>query len=276
MQSLNTDTSAITDFNNAHEITDLLAPNDPGKMYSAIERRAAGWAVMDADTRLNDSAGGTGKGTKGGHKGVYSVAILCKHFAKGTCTRGDKCRFSHKSSDPKPGGKGSKGKKANNEKYRRMKCGKITNLPQWAKWNSSSSAHAVLTSTPVLSSTETAPPGLSTLANNSVNSDNVLALAAMLKDVLFLSGSEPAQAPRLATLARSAGYVVCQKFPVFAACDQSRHVSMIVDSGAEVHLVCPAQKHLLTNVTKTILQEKEKIQYSTTIWFINLFLCLKP
>ena len=29
-------------------------------------------------------------------------------------------------------------------------------------------------------------------------------------------------------------------------------------------------------ITKTILQEKVKIHYSTTIWFINLFLCLKP
>ena len=28
-------------------------------------------------------------------------------------------------------------------------------------------------------------------------------------------------------------------------------------------------------ITKTILQEKVKIHYSTTIWFTNLFLCLK-
>ena len=28
-------------------------------------------------------------------------------------------------------------------------------------------------------------------------------------------------------------------------------------------------------IMKTILQEKEKIHYSTTIWFTNLFLCLK-
>ena len=36
-----------------------------------------------------------------------------------------------------------------------------------------------------------------------------------------------------------------QKFPVIAARDQSKHLSMIVDSGAEVHLVCPAHKHFL-------------------------------
>ena len=28
-------------------------------------------------------------------------------------------------------------------------------------------------------------------------------------------------------------------------------------------------------ITKTILQEKVKIHYSTTTWFTNLFLCLK-
>ena len=29
-------------------------------------------------------------------------------------------------------------------------------------------------------------------------------------------------------------------------------------------------------ITKTILQEKVRIHYSTTTWFTNLFLCLKP
>ena len=29
-------------------------------------------------------------------------------------------------------------------------------------------------------------------------------------------------------------------------------------------------------ITKTILQEKVRIHYSTTNWFTNLFLCLKP
>ena len=43
MQALKTVTGGIRDLNNVHEITDLLAPNDPGKLYSAIERKAAGW-----------------------------------------------------------------------------------------------------------------------------------------------------------------------------------------------------------------------------------------
>ena len=55
---------------------------------------------------------------------------------------------------------------------------------------------------------------------------------------------------RLATFARSVGYVVRHIFPVFAARDQTKHLSMIVVSGEDVQLVCPAHKHFLTNVTK--------------------------
>ena len=87
--------------------------------------------------------------------------------------------------------------------------------------------------------------------NSSANSENVVALAAILRDVLSPGGSsESARAARLATLAMSAGYVDRQKFHVFAAPDQTKHLSMIVDSGAEVRLVCPAHKHFLTNMTK--------------------------
>ena len=42
----------------AGSLTDLLAPSGPGKLYSAIERKAAGWAVMDADFRRSDSSAG--------------------------------------------------------------------------------------------------------------------------------------------------------------------------------------------------------------------------
>ena len=52
MQSLKTVTGGIRDLNNVHEITDLLPPNDPGKLYSAIERKAAGWALDSATARL--------------------------------------------------------------------------------------------------------------------------------------------------------------------------------------------------------------------------------
>ena len=97
----------------------ICMPNDPGKLYSVFERKAAGWAVMDANTRLNDSA--AGKGAKGDHKGAYSATIPFKHFAK--------CRFSHKSLVSQPGGNGSKSKKANSERDRCKKLGQITNPP---------------------------------------------------------------------------------------------------------------------------------------------------
>ena len=123
--------------------------------------------ASDADTRLSDSTAGAGKGAKGDLKGVYSATIPCKHHAKGACARGDKCRFSHKGSDSKPGGNGGKGKKANNERNRCNKCGKIT-TPHWAKTcpEPSSSAQVVLTSHPVSSSSEVAPPCLPALWNN--------------------------------------------------------------------------------------------------------------
>ena len=75
MQSLKTVTDGIRDLNNVHEITDLLAANDAGKLYSAIERKAAGWAVMEADTPLSDSTAGAGKDAKGDHKGACSATI---------------------------------------------------------------------------------------------------------------------------------------------------------------------------------------------------------
>ena len=108
------------------------------------------------------------------------------------------------------------------------------------------SAQVVLTSPPPSSASETAPPGLPVPVNSSANSEKVFALAAILRDVLSPAGfSGSGWAARLATLARSAGDVVRQKFPVFAARDQTKHVSMVVDSSAEVHLVCAAHKHFM-------------------------------
>ena len=101
------------------------------------------------------------------------------------------------------------------------------------------------------SSSEATPPGLSVPVNNSANSESVAALAAVLSDVLSPVGSpDSGRAAGLAALARSAENVVRQKFPVFAARDQTKQLSMVVDSGAEVHLVCPAHKHFMKNLSK--------------------------
>ena len=93
MQSLNSVTGGIRDPNNVHEITDLLAPNDPGKLYSAIQRKAAGWAVLDADVRHSDTA----RLERDRVPKVITEVRTARRFphAKGTCARGDKCRFSH-------------------------------------------------------------------------------------------------------------------------------------------------------------------------------------
>ena len=97
---------------------------------------------------------------------------------------------------------------------------------------------------------ETAPPGLLVSANNSVNSENASALAAILVVVLSPGGSsDSGRAARLAALARSAGYVVRRKFRVFAANDQTKHLSMVVDSG----LVSLAQKLFMQNMTKLLV-----------------------
>ena len=84
------------------------------------------------------------------------------------------------------------------------------------------SAQVALTSSPPSSSSETAPPGLPVPVNDSANSENVVALAAIKRDVLSPGGSsDSGRATRLATLARSAGYVVRQKLSVFASRDQT-------------------------------------------------------
>ena len=152
---------------------------------------------------------------------------------------------------PSPAARATKARSRTVGEIGARSVGKIKNPPLWAKScpeNSSSSAQAVLTSTPVSSQPEVAPLGLSTPVNSSANWENVVALAAILRDVLSPGGSP--ESARAARLARSAGYVVRQKFPMFAARDQTKHLSIIVDSGAEVNLACPAHKHFLTNVTK--------------------------
>ena len=84
------------------------------------ELQAAG-SSTSKETVMQSSAGAA-KGAKGDHNGAHSATIPCKHFAKGTCDRGDKCRFTLKSLDSKPCGRGNKGKKSNSDRDRRKKC----------------------------------------------------------------------------------------------------------------------------------------------------------
>ena len=66
------------------ECIDLLPPSDPRKLYSAIVRKAAGWAVMDTNTRLSNNSASMPKGAKGESKSAYSASVPCKLFYQGS------------------------------------------------------------------------------------------------------------------------------------------------------------------------------------------------
>ena len=168
-------------------------------------------------------------------------------FAKGTCARGDKCRFSHKSSNSKSGGKGNKGKKSSSERDRCKKCGKITNSPHWARScpeNSVFSAQVVLTSAPVSSPPDVAPPGLATPVNSSAN------LAAILRDVLSPGGSSESPEQRDSRLSPDQ-LDMFVKNSVFAARDRKKHLSMRSASGV--------------SCSQTFLDKRDKVECSVIV-----------
>ena len=140
VQSLKTVTGGIRDLNNVHDITELLAPNDPGKLFSATTTARLGRERVPKVTT----------------KAHTAQRFLVNTLPRALSLEGDKCSFSHKSSDSKYGDNGNKSKKSSSERDPCKKCGKITNTPHWAR-------SCVLTSTPVSSPPEVSPPGLSTL-----------------------------------------------------------------------------------------------------------------
>ena len=55
----------------------------------SVERKAAGWAVREADTRLSDSAGSGGGRAKGDGRNAYRASKTpCRHDARGNLARG--------------------------------------------------------------------------------------------------------------------------------------------------------------------------------------------
>ena len=119
-----------------------------------------------------------------------------------------------------------------------------------------------------------APPGQSTPVNSSAHSEIVVALAAILRDVLSPSGSSESLQQRDSRLSPDELDMWFVKNSVFAARDQTKHLSMIVDSGAEVHLVCPAPKHFLTNVTQlNVPLQRENAGGDLTLDVIGDLLC---
>ena len=127
------------------EIIELMVPGDVQRLYVVVHKKAAEWAVMDSDPRMNSG------------NVVNAMAVtkleLCKFYQKGLCKRGKDCRFSHEKGARQPPGKGgSKGKggKAGKDKTRVPKdqcfnCGKVTDPPHRAaecpeKWRSAAAA----------------------------------------------------------------------------------------------------------------------------------------
>ena len=173
---LETVTGGIRDLNNAYEITDLHAPNDPGKSYSAIERKAAGWAVMDADTRLSNSSAGARKGCQRRSTKVrFPASILPKALA-----------LEETSAD-------SRTKGQTNPAARAATARRRTSKEVDARSVERSRIHHIGQSRV-----------LSVPVNNSANSESVAALAAVLRDVLSPVGSpDSGRVVRLAALARN-------------------------------------------------------------------------
>ena len=87
------------------------------KFELAIERKAVGWPVMDADKRVSEDSG---EGT-----GAYSQCLAVH-------ARGDKCRFSYRFWIEATN-KGGNGKNCGNEKDQCKTFEKITSPPHWAR-----------------------------------------------------------------------------------------------------------------------------------------------
>ena len=78
------------------ECFDLLPPSGTRKLHSAIVRKAAGWAVMDTNTRLSNDSASMPKGAKGESKSAYSASVPCKLFTRGASARCGKFKISHR------------------------------------------------------------------------------------------------------------------------------------------------------------------------------------
>ena len=129
LSSLRLLAKGVRELNNLLEITELLAPGDPKKIYQAVHKRAAEWAVLDSDPRT----GGNSAPVDAAANAATVGAQPCRFFPKGTCQRGDKCRFSHApgakgKGKGKKGGKGGKGK-GKGECVNCGTCGKVTDRP---------------------------------------------------------------------------------------------------------------------------------------------------
>ena len=133
MSSLRLLIGGVRELKMVTEITELMSPGDVKRLHQVVQKKAAEWAVLDSDPRMSS-----------GYV-VNAMAVakseVCRFVAKGSCSRGKECRYSHDSGGraSKGGGKGSKkgqkGKGATDKKdwNKCFNCGKITDPPHRAK-----------------------------------------------------------------------------------------------------------------------------------------------
>ena len=192
--------------------------------FQRLNEKAAGRVVMDADSHLSDHSAATTKSAKDEDKGAHSASVFCRRLAKGARARGDKCSVSR-----------------NLEQSRAARARTL----ETRKIDGTSRVHHTV-------------PGLPWLAlrqpnATSASSDIATAWVAMLKNLLSPErSSDSGKVARLVAVAGAAGHAVRHlitlRMSLFAAREQhSKHLTVMFVSGAEIHLVCPAHKHLISS-----------------------------
>ena len=107
MHSLKTGAGSIRDLRHVQDIPEF-AGTERSEETPFSDRMKGG--RLDADTCLSDNSA-VMSGAKGEGKGSYSASVPCRHFDTGACARGDRwCRFSHRESGAKSGGKRGQGR----------------------------------------------------------------------------------------------------------------------------------------------------------------------
>ena len=189
------------------------------------------------------------KGANGESKSASSASVPCRHFPREHVQEATSVEFHTENLERSRTANAARARTVDTRKVDAGSARKSrVHHTGPSRVQKASSAHVALT---------LPPPGAPPQSDaNSARSENTTALIAVLKNILSTErSSDSGKAARLAAPARAARYVVQHvmtlKMPVFAAREQhSKHLTMIVDSGAEMHWVCPVHKHLMTNKTK--------------------------
>lgn len=235
---------------------EMMFPKDVRALWKGISKRAEEWSVLDCAPRCQVAGGGA----------ALSLAqkTPCNYYAKGKCSRGESCRFSQ-GKGAKSGGKGKekqnaggsksylgkakdKGKGGKLDKRACKLCGEITEPPHWqdtcpkrhSAGNAIRNAGAAEGGGAANAGGDVgkASPGAKTASSTimqqpGVSFDQLQAMAAMYLQQngggcsAFMMVSQGRQQDLDRLYALSAGQA---------------HLTMIADSGAEIHVVAPKHR----------------------------------